>query len=281
MFDAFQSTRWKAFSLFGFFGVIFFEIMGDTVEYPLITVITVVLEAKINLEKTILSVAEQDYNNIEYLVIDGGSKDGSVDVIRKYSSVVSKWLSEKDDGIYTAMNKGAGMASGEWVCFLNAGDVFVNSGTIRSVAEAIRLLPVQPDIVYGNILVQNTNGGFVERIAQSPRNSHRMNFCHQSAFVQLTLLRQFPFDEHFRLSSDLKFFKQCRKDNKQFVKLDLPIVIYDTSGLSNIERERGLRENISVVKEMDRGWEKCKFLLRLYFVIYWRRLFSKHKSRQK
>ena len=255
--------------------------MDNTVEYPLITVITVVLKAKTNLEKTIRSVAEQDYGRIEYIIIDGGSTDGSLDVIRHYSSIISKWISEKDDGIYMAMNKGAGMASGEWVCFLNAGDIFVNSGIIRKVAESIRLLPVEPDIVYGNILVRKPNDRLIERIAQFPRNNHRMYFCHQSAFVQLTLLRQYPFDERYKLSADLKFFKQCRTDNKRFVKFDFPVVIYDTSGLSNTDRERGLRENISVIKDMDSGWEKYKFLLRLYFVIYWRRLFVKHKSQHR
>ena len=251
------------------------------IEYPTITVITVVLNAKVNLEKTIKSVAEQDYNNIEYIIIDGGSNDGSNEIIMQYPSVVSKFLSEKDDGIYMAMNKGISMASGDWVCLLNAGDVFVSNGIISRVADTIRNLPEQPDIVYGNILVRRKTEEFVERIAQTPRNCHRMYFCHQSSFVRLPLLRKYPFDEHYKLSSDLKFFKQCYKGNKKFMKLDFPIVIYDTLGLSNTNRERGLRENISVIKEMDSGLEKFKFLSKLYFVIYWRRLFSKHKPQHK
>jgi len=248
------------------------------IDLPLITVITVVLDAKTNLEKTIRSVAEQDYGRIEYLVIDGGSRDGSVRVIQQYFSAISQWVSENDNGIYAAMNKGVGMASGEWVCFLNAGDIFINSRVISQVVETVRLLPAQPDIVYGNVWTRKPSGGFTNRIAQSPRNSHRMYFCHQSAFVRLSLLRQHLFDERYKLSADLKFFKQCYKDNQAFVKLNFPITIYETSGLSNSDRERGLRENISVIKEIDNGWEKYKFLLRLYFVIYWRRLFAKPKS---
>jgi glycosyltransferase involved in cell wall biosynthesis len=208
-------------------------------------------------------------------VIDGGSTDGSVDIIRLYRSSVSKWISEKDEGIYSAMNKGVEMATGEWVCFLNAGDVFVNSETVGKTAEAFQRLTEHTGIVYGNILVRKSNGTLVERIAQSPCNSHRMYFCHQSAFVKLALLRQYPFDERYTLSADLKFFKQCRIDNKRFVQLGFPIVIYDTAGLSNVDRERGLMENVRVIKEMDSGWEKYKFLLRLYFVIYWRRLLNK------
>jgi len=225
-----------------------------------------------NLEKTIQSVAGQDYGNVEYLVIDGGSTDGSVDVIRQYSPVISRWISEKDDGIYSAMNKGVQIATGEWVCFLNAGDVFVNSGIISQVAKAIS---EQADVIYGNILVYKKADELVERIAQSPRNSHRMYFCHQSAFVRLDLLRQYPFDEKHKLSADLKFFKQCRNNNIRFMQLNFPIVIYDRSGISNTNRELGLRDNLSVIKETDRGWEKYKFLLRLYFVIYWRKLTAK------
>jgi len=253
--------------------------MDGTGIFPLITVITVVLNAKTNLEKTICSVAEQDYPEIEYLVIDGGSIDGSADVIRQYHpSVISKWLSEKDKGIYSAMNKGVEMATGSWVCFLNAGDVFADSTIIRKIAEAVHSAQEQPDIVYGNILVRKPGmSRFAERIAQSPRNSHRMYFCHQSAFVRLALLRQYPFDERYKLSADLKFFKQCRSSDKQFLQLNFPIVIFDTFGLSNTDRERGLRENISVVKEMDSGVEKFKFLFRLYFVIYLRKLLRKHK----
>ncbi|MDR2148721.1 MAG: glycosyltransferase [Tannerella sp.] len=246
-------------------------------EYPVVTIITVVLNAKTNLKKTVCSVAEQDYPKIEYLVIDGGSTDGSLDVIRDYHpAVISKWLSEKDDGIYSAMNKAGRMASGEWICFLNAGDVFVDSTIVGKVVETIQLQPEQPGIVYGNILIQKSPEEFMERQAQSPRNSHRMYFCHQSAFVRQSLVRQYPYDEHYKLSADLKFFKQCFYGNKRFVQFDFPVVIYDLSGLSNTERERGLRENIAVVKEMDSGWQKFGFLLRLYFVIYWRRLSGKY-----
>jgi glycosyltransferase involved in cell wall biosynthesis len=246
--------------------------MTHTVKNSLITIITVVLDAKTNLEKTIQSVIEQDFKTFEYIVIDGGSTDGSVAVIRKYSPAISNWVSEKDNGIYSAMNKGIQMATGKWVCFLNAGDVFVNKGIIRKVAETIHLLSEQTVIIYGNILTQKKTGELVERIALSPRNSHRMYFCHQSAFVQLDLLRQYLFDENHKLSADLKFFKQCYKDNKRFVHWNFPIVIYDKLGISNTNRELGLRDNISVIKEIDKGWEKYKFLLRLYFVIYWRKL---------
>jgi glycosyltransferase involved in cell wall biosynthesis len=239
---------------------------------PLITVVTVVYNSIANLEKTICSVTEQDYSKIEYIVIDGGSTDGSIDIIQKHASNISVWISEKDNGIYDAMNKGVNMASGDWICFLNSGDVFVDSHIIGQVVAEINQSTAKKDIVYGNILVQKAGGLFKERIAKEPCNIHRMHFCHQSAFVRRELLQKFGFDQRHPLSADLKFFKQCYYNGNPFVHLNFPVVIYDTSGVSNTSRERGLRDNISVIKEIDKGLKKCLFLFRLYFVIYWRKL---------
>jgi glycosyltransferase involved in cell wall biosynthesis len=242
---------------------------------PLITIITVVYNSVANLEKTIRSVTEQDYSRIEYIVIDGGSTDGSIHIIRKWESNLSAWISEKDKGIYDAMNKGIRMTSGDWVCFLNSGDVFVDSQIIGKVAKEIDQSTENQDIVYGNILVQKADGLFKERIAKEPCNIHRMHFCHQSAFVRRELLQKFGFDERHPMSADLKFFKQCYYNGTSSVHLNFPVVIYDTSGVSNTSREQGLRDNIAVIKEIDTGLKKYLFLFRLYFVIYWRKLADK------
>jgi glycosyltransferase involved in cell wall biosynthesis len=93
---------------------------------PLVTVITVCFNCKSDIEKTIKSVLEQTYDNIEYLIIDGGSTDGTVDVIKTYSDRLAYWVSEPDRGIYDAMNKGLQKAAGEWVNFMNVGDLFVD-----------------------------------------------------------------------------------------------------------------------------------------------------------
>ncbi|GHU63991.1 glycosyl transferase [Bacteroidia bacterium] len=242
---------------------------------PLITIVTVVYNSAATLEKTIRSVTEQDYGKIEYIVIDGGSTDESIQIIKKQESNLSAWLSEKDNGIYDAMNKGIRMASGDWVCFLNSGDIFVDSQIIGKVAKEISQSNRNQDVIYGNILVRKADGLFKERIAKEPCNIHRMYFCHQSAFVRRELLQKFGFDEQHPMSADLKFFKQCYYNGNSFVHLNFPVVIYDTSGVSNTHRERGLRDNIAVIQEIDRGLKKYVFLLRLHFVIYWRKLANK------
>jgi glycosyltransferase involved in cell wall biosynthesis len=252
-----------------------YKVFESSSTSPLITVVTVVYNSIANLEKTIRSVTEQDYSKIEYIVIDGGSTDGSIDIIKEQASNLSAWVSEKDNGIYDAMNKGINMASGDWICFLNSGDVFVNFQIIGKIVEEINQSTTNKDIVYGNILVQKAGGVLKERIAKEPCNIHRMHFCHQSAFVRRELLQKFGFDQRHPLSADLKFFKQCYYNGNPFVHLKFPVVIYDTSGVSNTSRERGLRDNIAVIKEIDKGLKKYLFLFRLYFVIYWRKLANK------
>jgi glycosyltransferase involved in cell wall biosynthesis len=241
---------------------------------PLITVVTVVYNGASLIEKTIQSVIHQKYPYIEYVIIDGASADGSVNIIKNYEAKITKWLSEKDTGIYNAMNKGIKEATGEWICFLNCGDVFVDTQTVQRIVDSLPLSHTA-DIIYGNILVEQQNGTLHERVAKEPCNIHRMHFCHQSAFVKTDLLRAYMFDEKYRMSADLKFFKQCHYDKRTFAHVNFPTVIYDTSGISNVQRKKGLLDNIAVIKEIDRGIDKYLFLLRLYFVIYWRMLTGK------
>jgi glycosyltransferase involved in cell wall biosynthesis len=240
---------------------------------PLITVITVNYNDAEALEKTIQSVIAQTYSPLEYIVIDGVSTDNSIDVIKKYESKITKWLSEKDKGIYHAMNKGVERTGGGWVCFLNCGDVFADNHTIQRIVDNIRSSGA--DIIYGNILVAQQDGTLKERVAREPCNIHRMHFCHQSAFVKMYLLDMFPFDEKYKMSADLKFVKECYYDDRKFVHVNFPTVIYDTSGVSNVHRRKGLWENIAVIKEIDTEPVKYLFLLRLYFVIFWRTLTGK------
>lgn len=243
-------------------------------EKRLLTVVTVVYNGSDALEKTIRSVLLQTYPHIEYIVVDGGSDDGSVDVIRRYESGIASWKSESDTGIYDAMNKGVRMSEGEWICFLNCGDVFVDDTVVQRIAENIEALS-EPDIVYGNIFVNSSEGSLIERKAKEPCNIHRMYFCHQSAFVKTSVMRKYMFDERHKMSADLKFFKQCHYGGHTFVHLDFPTVIYDTGGISNVNREQGLRDNIAVIRETDAGYRKYLFMLRLYFIVYWRKLTGK------
>jgi len=248
--------------------------MNKQSDCPLITVVTVVYNSVDLLKKTIQSVTEQSFTSFEYIIIDGGSVDGSVELIKQHENSLSAWVSEKDSGIYNAMNKGINLAKGKWICFTNSGDVFANNNVLEKTSSFMNTAP-ETDVFYGNIFVQSNNGELKERIASPPCNKHRMYFCHQSAFVKTTLIQKNLFDEKYKMSADFKFFKKCYLNNYKFCNMNFPIVVYDTSGISNTNRKAGIKENISVIKETDKGIEKIKFLLRLYFVIIWMKIRGK------
>ncbi len=241
---------------------------------PRISVITVCLNAAPMLEKTLKSVEAQHCGDIETIVVDGGSTDGTPQVMADYSHVIDKKISEKDNGIYDAMNKGVGMASGEWCIFLNAGDTFASHDTAKAVLEAVG--DKAADVVYGGVVKPKPNGGgdFVKP-AESPHNGHRMYFCHQSAFIKTSCLRQFPYDTKYTMSADFKLFKLLWKHNKTFLKLDFPVSVFDTGGVSNTNRAEGLRQNIAIIRELDGPADRLRLLPRLYFVLLMLRLRSK------
>ena len=100
---------------------------------PLVSIVTVVFNGEKYLEQTIQSVINQTYDNVEYIIIDGGSTDGTVDIIKNYEDRIDYWISEKDKGIYDAMNKGINLASGEWINFMNAGDIFYDEKVLNTI----------------------------------------------------------------------------------------------------------------------------------------------------
>jgi len=222
----------------------------------IVTIITVCRNHAQELERTIRSVESQTWQEKEYLVIDGASTDDTLDVIKAHEVSITRWVSEPDQGIYDAMNKGVRMARGEWVIFMNAGDTFASDDTLQRVFGS----PQNADVIYGDVI----KGELVKK-AEAPRNAHRMFYCHQSAFVRTRCLREFPFDIRHRMSADFKQVKQLYLSGKTFLQLDFPVANFDTQGVSNRNRSAGLYDNIQVIRETDSLWEQMKLLPRLYF----------------
>lgn len=233
---------------------------------PLISVVTVCRNNCEGLLITMKNIAMQNYPRIEYIVVDGGSNDGTTLLLANYSGLLSKWVSEPDKGIYDAMNKAASMATGQWVIFMNAGDTFA----MPNVLSRIFTVPRYGDIIYGDVI----RNGHV-KIAEPPHNSHRMYFCHQSSLISRECLLRFPFDTNYSLSADFKQMKQLYLSKHQFVQLHFPIACYDTNGISNIHRSHGLKDNIRIVRETDKWIDKLRLLPRLFFVYYLCRLRGK------
>ena len=163
---------------------------------PLITVITVVLNGEEHLEKTIRSVINQTYYNFEYLVIDGGSTDGTLEIIRKYEYAIDYWVSERDEGIYDAMNKGSSLAFGRWVNFLNAGDRYV-AGALAHVKQTL-----DDKYLAMKYLVKTEDDEIrIERASVSYLSRHMLN--HQGIFYNKKALFN-QFDSGMRIASDFK-----------------------------------------------------------------------------
>lgn len=176
-------------------------------EQKKITLITVCFQAEDYLENCIQSVLQQDYPNIEYIIIDGGSQDGTPDIIRKYENKLSKWVSEADEGLYDAMNKGINMASGEVIGFLHADDLYEHASVISRVMEAFqddKIGTVYGDLVY----VEADNTDQITRYYPA-RDFHINKFRkgmmppHPTFFVRKSLYEEFGgFDMSYRICAD-------------------------------------------------------------------------------
>ena len=197
-----------------------------------ISIITVVYNAAAVLEETILSVLQQDYPHIEYIIIDGGSTDGSVDIIRKYSDRIAYWVSEPDAGVYDAMNKGIRKATGDWINFMNAGDRFFHPRTLSTVFENNNYKGY--DILYGNVIIVSRSGVYLHLEAgKADQLKNCMPFCHQTVFVRTELAKTYLFDTTFKIAADYKFFYTVWKAGKKFCKQSFPLAIYTMDGISS------------------------------------------------
>ena len=189
---------------------------------------------------------EEKYENLVDIVIDGGSADGSLEVIERHAADITRWVSEPDRGIYDAMNKGVAMATGDYCIFMNAGDTFVAPDTVNTVVAGMER---GDDVVYGDIV---KNG--VLKPSLSPRT------CHQSAFTSTACLLASPLDAPPRYSADFKQAKQLILAGKRFRHLPVAVAHFDTHGVSNTQRSKGLWDNVKVVCETDSFIDKCRFL---------------------
>lgn len=210
---------------------------------PLISIITVVYNAKQQLENTILSVVNQDYPNIQYIVIDGNSTDGSLDVIKKYDNRISYWVSEPDGGVYDAMNKGLKIVKGDWVYFLGAGDILLNL-----VDKIVPQLMDGKYIYYGNVYRKDLMKVYDGRF--SPFKLAVNNICHQCIFYPTDVFRDREYDVRYKIQADHKLNMDCFGDKRYAFKY-LPIIVclYEGDGYSAINPDLVFfRDKLKIIK---------------------------------
>jgi glycosyltransferase involved in cell wall biosynthesis len=198
----------------------------------MISVVTIVFNGENEIEKTILSVLQQSYKDFEFIVVDGGSKDGTVGIIKKYNSGITSWVSEKDNGIYDAMNKGVRMARGEYIIFMNGGDRFYESHTLEMMAETL-ISELDKIIIYGDAEIVTKNGTYI----QYQRERHRdptKSIVHQSMFVKRSYLLQNPYDVNFSVMADYdNLLKLSIKHPEKLLYVNRTVCIYNKFGVSS------------------------------------------------
>lgn len=170
-----------------------------------VSIITVCYNCVNTIEETIKSVVNQTYLNIEYIIVDGLSKDGTVDVIKKYTDKISYWISEPDNGIYDAMNKGIEYASGKWINFMNSGDCFVSDKIIEDLF-LYKLYSENIKVIYGDVIIDNGYSNKTINAYALNKISHKMPFCHQSSFIKLDILKKKKYDLKYKIAADYHFF---------------------------------------------------------------------------
>lgn len=195
-----------------------------------ITIITVNYNNAIGLEKTICSVIQQSYSNIEYIIIDGGSTDNSIDIIKKYENKITYWVSEKDSGVYDAMNKGIKKSTGDYILFLGSDDKLWDKDIIATIFNNIEIHKY--DFIYGNVnspdLGENYDGAFTVKKIFSK------NICHQAIFYKQELFKKYGlYNVKYKVAADHAYNIKCIL-NKRIKKLFIPITIafYAPGGLS-------------------------------------------------
>lgn len=215
-----------------------------------ISIITIVFNDVKHLEGTILSVLNQTNANIEYIIIDGGSTDGTVDIIKKYADKLGFWVSEKDKGIYDAMNKGLRAATGDFVWFMNSGDQVHEPDTI---AKFIGLIDETTDVVYGETVLINDSGKILGmRRKKAPENLTWKSFltgmmvCHQSVLVRREIAP--VYDEKYRLSADFEWVLVSLKKARKIVNTHQILSRYLEEGATTQNHKASLKERFRIMK---------------------------------
>lgn len=238
---------------------------------PLVTIVTVVYNGVNHVEQAIKSVLSQTYDNIEYIVIDGGSTDGTLSTIRKYEDQIDLWVSEPDGGIYDAMNKGIRLANGQLIGLLNSDDSYL-PGAIEQVVQAFLLAGTDKAIVYGDYLLYKnimlghairhifSNAVSLSQVTTRLREElleyrsirvsgnlvywKGMPFCHQSMFVSKNIYSELSYNSRLKLAADYDFVLRAIKQDIKFIGVEQPLVRYWAGGMTSKNILKSCKESV-------------------------------------
>ena len=215
--------------------------------HPRLSVITIVYNNVRDIERTMLSVLNQTSSNIEYIIVDGQSTDGTVQIIQKYQHKLSHFVSEPDKGIYDAMNKGLALATGEYVLFMNSGDEIYSTDTVSRVFST----KPEADIYYGETEMFNQQWQSIgRRRHKAPERftwrsfQFGMSVSHQAIYIRRTLTE--PFDLKYKLSSDIDWIIEAARKARKIVNTRIFVAKYLVGGMSKTKHQQSLVERFHI-----------------------------------
>ena len=239
---------------------------------PKFSIITVTYNAESTIEATMRSVKQQTFRPIEHIIIDGASKDNTLYIINKYKDDNTKVISEPDKGLYDAMNKGIRLATGTYLCFLNAGDTFHEQDTLEKMVNGAGLSDNHelPEILYGQTAIVDAERHFLRmRHHTAPEVLTWKSFqqgmlvCHQAFFVKRTLAE--PYDLQYKYSSDYDWCIRMMKKADVISNTHLILIDYLDEGMTTRHHRASLIERLRIMAK-HYGWGKA-LLMHLWFVI--------------
>jgi glycosyltransferase involved in cell wall biosynthesis len=243
--------------------------------HPKFSIITVTYNAEKVLEDTIQSVIFQTYRNVEYIIVDGASKDHTLEIVNKYHNRINKVISEPDKGLYDAMNKGIQLATGDYLCFLNAGDKFHDSETLQKIVHTLKGQE-RPDVIYGETAIVDEEGHFLHmRRLSTPAHLNWKSFkqgmlvCHQAFFVNRELAINHLYDLQYRFSADFDWCIRIMKKAKCLHNTRLTLIDYLNEGMTTKNHKASLKERFCIMAKhyglistiLHHGW----FVIRLFY----------------
>ena len=243
--------------------------------HPKFSIITVTYNAEKVLEDTIQSVISQTYRNVEYIIVDGASKDHTLEIVNKYHNRINKVISEPDKGLYDAMNKGIQLATGDYLCFLNAGDKFHDSETLQKIVHTLKGQEL-PDVIYGETAIVDEEGHFLHmRRLSTPAHLNWKSFkqgmlvCHQAFFVNRELAINHLYDLQYHFSADFDWCIRIMKKAKCLHNTRLTLIDYLNEGMTTKNHKASLKERFCIMAKhyglistiLHHGW----FVIRLFY----------------
>lgn len=220
-------------------------------EQPRVTVVTVTYNCVNVIERTIRNVLRQTYPNIEYIIIDGASTDGTKEVVDKYAAHLAYWMSEPDGGIYEAMNKAVAKATGEWIVFRNAGDYFFKPTTIADVMEWYN--DGGEAFITGGTRTFSNDGYYDYQHSAAESDFWCRNYIsHPATFIRTALQKKMPYSTDLRIAADYEFFCKVMSRYATYCCCPMMVTLFDgATGISSSDRRLAYKEKIMVAQRLE------------------------------